>query len=650
MAKAVIGALRVTLGLDSAEFTKGINNASRQAKGFEAASKTMANAAQATTNAIRGLGAAFGIVSIGAAGKAFLDLATQSKQMTAQLKLATAEFGRLSEAQNDVRRISAITRSGLGETTKLYGNFVRAVKDLGGTQEDASRATLTFSQALKLGGASQVEAASATLQFGQALASGVLRGDEFNSVMEASPRLSKLLAESLNVPVGALRKMAEEGELTADKLVNALTNQKFTAGIDAEFKELPVTFDEAMGQVRNAAVITFGAFDQGGQFSTAFANFIIGGADGLSDLELAAEQAGVEMRATFEGLRNVFEPMVQGALSAFGTIDQRANYTRDGIANLFGAIDDLNNFLPNLNNRANAFDRRFFGTTFLDEAPTSNLRGNFLKGYNSAQSKFGGAAAEARFRTMNSGYDILGNRVNAVGKKVTIPGKAEKPKKAKKGPKEKTPIDYTAENIYDFKVALNDALDQPLDFTAINKSVDLGLDQLAAKFKKTAEDGSQSMANLVNNSLNALNNFAASIKSGGFLDILSSAFNAFGSLAKTGIFGSKLATGFKDFTAITGYAGARAAGGPVTGGRTYLVGERGPELFTATRSGYIHPNGANDNGAGARPYFDLRGAVMTADLLAQMNQVGEVSAIRGASGGTAGAVRAQQRSSKWQIP
>lgn len=509
------------------------------------------------------------------------------------MKLATAEFGRLSEAQNDVRRIAAVTRSGLGETTKLYSNFVRAVKDLGGTQEDASKATLSFSQALKVGGASQEEAASATLQFGQALASGVLRGDEFNSIMEASPRLAKLLADSLGVPIGALRSMAAEGELTSDKLLKALTDQKFTAGLQGEFEQLPVTFDEAMSQVHNAAVVTFGAFDQGGQFSTAFANFILGGADGLSDLELAAEHAGVEMRATFEGLRNVFEPMVQGAFSAFGSIDQRANYTRDGIANLFGAIDDLNNFLPNLNNRANAFDRSVFGGQFLQEAPTSDLRGNFLKGYNKAQSTFGGQAAEARFRTLNSGFDIMGNRVNAVGKKVTIPGKAEKPKKAKKGPKEKTPIDYTAENIFDFKVAMNDALDQPLDFTAINKSVDLGLDQLADKFKKTAEDGSQSMANLVNNSLNALNNFAASIKSGGFLDILASAFNAFGALSKTGIFGSKLATGFKDFQAISGF---RAAGGPVTAGHSYVVGEQGPEVFTASRTGYIHPNGANDNG------------------------------------------------------
>src|SRR3546814_6036382 len=64
--------------------------------------------------------------------------------------------------------------------------------------------------------------------------------------MESSPRLARLLADSLDVPVGSLRAMAEQGELTADKLLRALTDTKFTASIDAEFKQMPVTFDQAM--------------------------------------------------------------------------------------------------------------------------------------------------------------------------------------------------------------------------------------------------------------------------------------------------------------------------------------------------------------------------------------------------------------------
>src|SRR3546814_9960761 len=104
------------------------------------------------------------------------------------------------------------------------------------------------------------------------LSSGVMRGDEFNGIMEASPRLARLLADSLDVPVGSLRAMAEQGELTADKLLRARTDTKFTASIDAEFKQMQGTFDQAMKQVHNAAIVTFGAFHQGGDYSTLLAN------------------------------------------------------------------------------------------------------------------------------------------------------------------------------------------------------------------------------------------------------------------------------------------------------------------------------------------------------------------------------------------
>ncbi len=73
------------------------------------------------------------------------------------------------------------------------------------------------------------EAQSSLLEFGQALAAGVLRGEEFNSVVENSPRLAQAVADGLNVPIGRLRKLAEEGRLTADVVVQALLAQKTRA-------------------------------------------------------------------------------------------------------------------------------------------------------------------------------------------------------------------------------------------------------------------------------------------------------------------------------------------------------------------------------------------------------------------------------------
>src|SRR5574338_259213 len=96
----------------------------------------------------------------------------------------------------------------------------------GSLRHRALSLTESISQALRISGASAAEAQSSLLQFGQALASGVLRGEEFNSVVENSPRLAKALADGLNVPIGRLRKLAAEGRLTADVVVNALMSQK----------------------------------------------------------------------------------------------------------------------------------------------------------------------------------------------------------------------------------------------------------------------------------------------------------------------------------------------------------------------------------------------------------------------------------------
>ena len=233
---------------------------------------------------------------------------------------------------------------GLEATTALYGTMLRASEPLGRSQAEAARATETFGKALKLGGAGAAEASSATLQFSQALASGVLRGDEFNSIAEASPRIMQLLADSLGVTRGELRGMAEDGKLSADVLFNALTDRKFTDGIDAEFRTLPTTFGESMTLIEDAAIKTFGAFDRGGQFSTMLVNFVTGGTDGFATLEGRAEQMGIEIRASLEGLRSAFAPMEMGADASISAITGKFRGLRGEISDILGLIDSIRNF------------------------------------------------------------------------------------------------------------------------------------------------------------------------------------------------------------------------------------------------------------------------------------------------------------------
>ena len=350
------------------------------------------------SRAMSGITGALAGVSAIALARSFLTIADEAKKLEAQLRLATAGFGSFGQAQKDVQRIADVTRSGLSETASLYGNFVRGAKELGATQAEAARATETFSKTLKISGADTNQAASATLQFGQALAAGALRGDELNSILEASPRLARLLAESMGQPIGQIKKLGEEGALTSDKLLKALTDTKFTAGIDAEFNQMPVTFDDAMTRVYNAALTTFSAFDQGGEFSQALADFVGDGADGFADLAESAEEMGIAVRSTLAGLGDAFQPLLDGGLAVFEQLGGKAFDLQQFIRATLRDADALLNIGPGIANRFGANGRY-----------DSNLLGRYDARQRQEQQRLQGQANERRFRSMIGGYDAMGN-------------------------------------------------------------------------------------------------------------------------------------------------------------------------------------------------------------------------------------------------
>lgn len=354
-----------------------------------------------------------GAISAVGMAREFLRIADGAKQMEAQLRLATRESGNFAQAQQDVRRIAAETRTGLEEAANLYSTFQRNSAELGISQEEAARATETVTKAFQISGASAAEAAGGLRQFLQGLQSGALRGEELNSVLENAPRLAKLLADGLGVTVGQLRALGQEGDLAADKLINALTNKKFTDGIDAEFRELPVTFEQAMTQVENAATITFGAFDRGGGFSQMLANFVSDGAEGFGDLEQSAEEAGIDIRSTFEGLANAFDPLLSAAQNIFGQIGSEAMTLGDRIRPILGDIDAITGFIGRLSDK--------------DSLLPTDIQGRFDRSYQASatdrRNQIAAQSADAFF----SKYDNLGNLI-APDRPRSTPGGGAKPK------------------------------------------------------------------------------------------------------------------------------------------------------------------------------------------------------------------------------
>lgn len=200
-----------------------------------------------------------GAAVIGAA-KGFANLADQSNQLQARLKLTTGTQEEFNKALEDVRRIANENGASLTAVTQLYARLTPALREAGRSQDDVAKITEAMAKALRISGASAAESESAITQFSQALGAGAFRGEEFNSVAEAAPRLMQALADGIGVPVGKLREMAAAGELTTEVVSGALLGQ--LPKLSEEAARMGETFGSAGQQLSNAAVDMVGAFDQ----------------------------------------------------------------------------------------------------------------------------------------------------------------------------------------------------------------------------------------------------------------------------------------------------------------------------------------------------------------------------------------------------
>lgn len=209
--------------------------------------------------------------------------ADQVNNLQARLKLATGEGAAFATAWAGVQGVALRTNSALEETGTLFTRLAQAGKDAGQSGADATvnalALTETINQSIQLSGASAQASGAAITQLVQALQGGVLRGDEFNSIMEQSPRLARALADGLGVTTGELRKMAEAGLLTSETVIGALKGQSDT--IAAEFSKLPPTVGRALQNLSTQWQLYVADTDKGTGASVAAATAINGLASNL---------------------------------------------------------------------------------------------------------------------------------------------------------------------------------------------------------------------------------------------------------------------------------------------------------------------------------------------------------------------------------
>jgi tape measure domain-containing protein len=199
-------------------------------------------------------------------------IADQYANLQARLQLVVGEGAALQVALQGVEDVALSTHTALDSTATLFAKISDAGKALNIGLDGSLALTETIAQAMQIGAQSAQASDAAITQLIQGLQSGVIRGDEFNSIMEQAPRLSKAMADGLGVTTGELRKMAEAGQLTSATVIAALQGQARV--IEQEFGKLPATIGRALSDLSTSWTVFIGGADEATGASKAAAEAI----------------------------------------------------------------------------------------------------------------------------------------------------------------------------------------------------------------------------------------------------------------------------------------------------------------------------------------------------------------------------------------
>lgn len=204
------------------------------------------------TNTIKRAVAAY--ISIQSVGKA-LNISDELVQTTSRLNMMNDGVQTTAELVNMVYAAAQDARGSFSQMADVVARFGNNAKDAFSSSEEVVAFADLIQKQMTIAGASTQEAANAELQLSQALGSGVLRGDELNSIFEQAPNLIQNIADYLDVPIGKIREMATDGELSADVVKAAI----FSAAddINSKFNEMPMTWGQMWQSMQNTALIAF---------------------------------------------------------------------------------------------------------------------------------------------------------------------------------------------------------------------------------------------------------------------------------------------------------------------------------------------------------------------------------------------------------
>ncbi len=255
------------------DYYKTMQNGGRQAA---IAAKESQKALSELTDGFASAGRAATAAAAAFATGKLVQIADQWNSVNARLKQASVSSNDFTLSQTRLMAISQSTGTAFTDNANLFSRAAASMREFGYSSDEVLKITEAVSTGLKLSGASTEESSSVITQFSQALAQGVLRGEEFNAVNEAGDRVIRALAAGMGVARKDLKAMADQGQLTIDKVVPALISQ--LGVLQGEFSSLPPTVSGSMQKVTNSFMAWVGGVNQ----ATGATDALSGGLDGLA--------------------------------------------------------------------------------------------------------------------------------------------------------------------------------------------------------------------------------------------------------------------------------------------------------------------------------------------------------------------------------
>lgn len=227
--------------------TSSLGKLDKNARNAGSGMKNAGGAASGLKTSMSMLAGAISVSLIIEWGKRFLEVADNMTQLQARIARLSTDAKTANETFSTLANIASTTGASLSDTAKLWETLTSSLKEAGATNAQVLNLTDTLQKIGRIGGSSTEEMANALRQFGQSIASGTIRAEEFNSILEQMPELARQIAAGLGISMGELRARMLDGKLTAEDALNAIQDR--TSVVNAEFEKLPRTMDQAVGSL-----------------------------------------------------------------------------------------------------------------------------------------------------------------------------------------------------------------------------------------------------------------------------------------------------------------------------------------------------------------------------------------------------------------